>query len=105
MNAREFYALAQSDVLFREQRLAEARSHSKLAIVLGITLVGAWLGYVAYCRIAEHRWSGDVGPGIALVLCWSLYAQARTRLGALEAMYSEGSHHSPLPTRALGPRG
>jgi hypothetical protein len=92
MNTREFYALAQSDILFREQRLAEARFHSKLAIVLGITFVGAWLGYVAYCGIAEHRWPGDVGLGIALVLCWSLYAQAQTRLGALEAMYAEGSN-------------
>ena len=88
MKALDFYLEAQRDPLIRRKRLEEARFHKELAGGFAIALGAVWLGYVAYCGIVESRWPGDLGVGLSLVLCAALYGQARTRLGALEAIDS-----------------
>jgi hypothetical protein len=103
MDVLKFYSTAQRDRSFREQRLGEARYHKKMAVGLAVALGSAWLCYAVYCATVERRWPGDLGLGLALVLCASLYSHARTKIGALEAMQNkEPDQQPPQPTPPSG---
>jgi hypothetical protein len=98
MNDVEFYSKAQLDPGFRDQKLEECRYNKKVAIGCAVVLTALWIGYVAYCAIAERRWPSEMGLGLGLVLCASLYCRAQTRIAALQAMQSREPIQSPLPT-------
>ena len=87
MNSRTFYLTAKEDASFRRQQLVEAHSQMRLAMFAGAAIAAAWVGYAIYCLTTASRWPGDIGAGIGIIICSSVYAQARARLGALEALF------------------
>jgi hypothetical protein len=82
----EFYSKAQVDPLFRRQKIEESQYQKRIALGFAVVIVAGWLSYLAYCEIREGRWPGDGGVLLLLVICASLYSQARTRLGALQSI-------------------
>jgi hypothetical protein len=95
MNQTEFYSKAQLDPRFRAEKIEEARYQKKIAVGFAVVIAVGWLSYLAYCEIAEKRWPGDGGVFLVLVLCASSYGQARTKLGALQAMQSKQPNQRP----------
>ncbi len=86
MNDQDFSQRAPSDPDFRRQQIAVARYQQKLAVVGAGVMVLGWIGYVAFARVIESRWPGDVGVGIGLVVCATLFVQARSRHKRLTTM-------------------
>jgi hypothetical protein len=98
MDDVEFYSKAQLDLDFRDRQIEECRYNKRIAIGFAVVSTAAWIGYVAFCAIAERRWPGDVGLGLGLMLCVTLYSRAQNRLAALQAMQSREPIQAPLPT-------
>ena len=65
------------------QKADLARWEMRFAVAAAAAVIVGWLLYVAYCGFAQHRWPGDLGAGLVLLLCAGLYSGARTRLLAL----------------------
>jgi high-affinity Fe2+/Pb2+ permease len=95
MNQIEFYSKAQFDVRFRRQKIGEARYEKRIATGFAVSVATGWFVYLAYAEIAGIRFPEISGLLVLMVLCASLYSQARLRLAALLAMESK----EPNPAR------
>jgi hypothetical protein len=96
MSQIEFYSHARFESEFRIQKIEEARYQKRMAIGFAIAMSAAWLSYAAYAEITEKRWPAPGSVLILLVLCMSLYSNARSRLGALQAMELKEPNQPPL---------
>lgn len=97
MKAFEFYSKAENDASFRAEQIQEARYVKKLMLLLAIVGGSGWLAYVVYCGVAQHRWAGDLGIGLFLLLCAWQHGEARARLGALEVMQTKQPNQPAAP--------
>ena len=98
MTEVEFYSKAQIDPAFRQQKVVETIYQRKIALSFAIVSIAGWIVYAAYFGIAEGRWPADGGVILMLVLCASLHGQARTRLGALQAIEQKEPNQPLEPT-------
>jgi hypothetical protein len=99
MKDAEFNSRAQLDPSYRDQMFEECCHSKNVALGIAVAVTAMWVGYVAYCAIWEKRWPGDLGLGLLLVLCASVYSRAKTRLAALQATQSRGPNKlsQPMP--------
>ena len=99
MNQIEFYSRAQGDAQFRMQKIGEAKYEKRVAAGFSIAVAVGWFSYLAYAEIAERRLPEVAGVLALLVLCVSLYSQARSKLAALQAMEIKVPNQRPEAIR------